>query len=377
MELASEVNSRVPKANIRQASVGDYEQIRLLLIRHGLEPKPQEEWDPLWDENPAQKGGADQDWPRGWVLESAAGEIVGFLGNLPSQFEFQGQTLRVAVSFTWAVDLDYRSLSMFLLAKHFAQKDIDLFITTTARQVSGAAFAPFKAVRMPITSYEIALFEIGDYAEFAKSLALRKKIPLPWLVALPLSLLFRVLAFRSHGRSVTQKIQVRFLERFDSRFDDFWRELKKIQSEKLLAVRDLATLNWHYEHALRDQRAWIAVYERDGKIISYAIFYRQDNLSYRLSRMRLADFQSLESDESIARALVEAAVVRCRSMGIGMLESVGFAHEKRIHLEQVFRYSRKLEAWPYFYKAAEPGLAKKLENDKVWDPSLYDGDGSL
>jgi hypothetical protein len=70
-------------AIVRQASFEDYEQISALQIRNGLTTTCYEVWKALWIDNPAYHEWK-ADWPIGWVVQAGTGEVVGFVGNIPS-----------------------------------------------------------------------------------------------------------------------------------------------------------------------------------------------------------------------------------------------------------------------------------------------------
>ena len=60
-----------------------------------------------------------------------------------------------------------------------------------------------------------------------------------------------------------------------------------------------------------------------------------------------------------------------------MVEAVGFHAGLRAALEDLRPWRRRLSSWLFFYKAVDPELDAELNNAAVWNPSFFDGDGSL
>jgi hypothetical protein len=189
--------------------------------------------------------------------------------------------------------------------------------------------------------------------------------------ALRIGLLLRSTRIRK-GRGVRE------VESFDSRFDAFWNELRQ-GSPKLLSWRDAETLNWHFKYALAAKRARILTLEARGKTIAYAVLYRQDKSDLALKRYRLADFQCLENSEMkhAAAAFLGYTLKLCRKEGVHLVEAIGFAPEKRAVFENFAPLKRKMEAWPFYFKSREAEIETALAAATAWDPSGYDGDGSL
>lgn len=66
-----------------------------------------------WDDNPFHR----EDSPTGVVLRSEGGEIVGFHGFIPLDYEVDGEIVPSLVATTFFVEREYRSFSMGILAK--------------------------------------------------------------------------------------------------------------------------------------------------------------------------------------------------------------------------------------------------------------------
>jgi hypothetical protein len=62
------------------------------------------------------------------------------------------------------------------------------------------------------------------------------------------------------------------------------------------------------------------------------------------------------------------AAERFRRQGVHAVEVVGCTAAP---------YRRRLPAWCFYYRTADPELAEHLQHPAAWDPSSFDGDASL
>jgi hypothetical protein len=360
---------------IRAATFDDYAAIFVLMQRYGLPTKTREEWRHIWECNPVLTQRAEP-LPLGWVLENK-GKIVGFLGNIPTFCSLVGRRLLATTANAWVVDEPYRSQSIALLRCYLGQKEVDLFLNTTAKTASGRVWEALGAKRVPLSSYAEVLFWITAPQGVVRALLRRKNVPAAGTLSVPLGLALRIgLWWRSTKSREGQA--VREIASFDSRFDVFWNELKQ-GSTKLLSWRDAETLNWHFKYALAAKRARILTLEANGRITAYAILDRTDKPGLALKRYHLADLQCLDNSETprACGALLEHSLEICRQEGVHVLEATGFTPEKRVVLESLGPLKRKMASWPFYYKSRDAAIESALSPATVWDPSTYDGDGSL
>jgi hypothetical protein len=285
--------------------------------------------------------------------------------------------LLVTTASAWVVDEPHRSQSIGLVKRYFGQKEIDLFLNTTARLGAGKVFEALGCKRMPLSSYEHVLFWITAPREVVRGLLIKKNIPAAAVLSLPVGVGLRVaLALRSKRSPKGEAVEE--MASFDSRFDLFWNHLRQ-NTTTLLSWRDAETLNWHFKYALLARRAHILTLEANGRITAYAVLYRQDNAELALKRYRLADFQCLDDSqlEHAFGAVLEHSLELCRQEGVHLFEVIGFAPGKRAVFERFAPLGRKMEAWPFYFKARHPEIEISLSASSAWDPSIFDGDGSL
>jgi len=343
---------------------------------HGFKRPTQDWWNHLWTDNPA----CDADWPPAWVIESAEETLVGFLGNVPLQYFFKGRQLRAASCSTWVVDRDFRSHSLYLFSKFIGQRGADLLLNTTANANASEFFAAMRIKKVPVPHYDKALFWVTSNWGFMRSVLLAKMIGLRnRLTGAPAGARRSVppssAALLNPPRTAADRT-VREYPAFDERFDRLWAILQ--EGPFLLRARDSVTLNWHFHSQLGRGRAWVFGIENPGGTLqSYAILVRQDNQSIGLTRVQLVDFQTTRPDFADLAPLLRHARKRARNAGVHMVEAVGFHAGLRAALEDLRPWRRQLSSWLFFYKAVDPELDADLKNAAVWNPSFFDGDGSL
>lgn len=370
------------RAFIRLANFEDYDQIAAVESRHGLTVKSQDQWLGLWLENPAYIQLVD--WPIGWVIEDGSGQIVGSLGNVPTFVYFGGNRYVSAAGRGWAVDVPFRALSVMLLACQLRQGGADMNVIATPSPVTAALCSQLGWSKVPVGEWDRSQFWVTNYATAVQGY-LDAKLPklssraIGAIISAPLRTISAPLRLKDWiGRRKSSKSEWRFewCDAFDDRFDTMWRELKQQRANLLLESRDSNTLSWHFKHSLRQRRAWILTASRGSRLVGYAIFERRGVQSLNLERALLIDFQSLETDPSLSRSMLEHARARCSREGIHILENMGCWLEK-LQPVRPPPYSRNLDTWCYLYRATNPELGSRLRNANCWYPTQYDGDASL
>lgn len=364
-------------SQVREAVFSDYSQIAALESRYGLNPKGNEEWSHLWKNNPVYRGLPN--WPIGWVVENEKREIVGHIANIPSAYEFRGRSLLAASGRGLVVDERYRSYAFPLFSQFFNQKPVDLIMNTTVNAHGLKLHELFRCHRVPTGEWNRAVFWITDHRNFAAKLAATKEWPLPSVLSYPVSVALSVKStmHRKPARTPGNGYEISECTKFDQRFDTFWDETRTSHPQALLSVRSSETLNWHFKFALQHKQAFVITVTHNAQLVAYATFLRQDNTEVGLKRMRLVDYQSVDSSAEHLVPMISLALRRCREQKVHMLEAIGFSPEKQRVLARIAPHKRELPCWLYFYRAKDKELAESLQDPSVWDPTAFDGDGSL
>ncbi|HEU4587219.1 MAG TPA: hypothetical protein VFS11_01125 [Gemmatimonadales bacterium] len=361
---------------LREASFNDHGQVAPLAARHGLSRLSYEEWSHVWRENPVYKQ-LQPDWSIGWVLENGSGRIVGYIGNVPLSYEFEGRTIVAAASHAWVVEPEYRGAALLLLERVVNDAHAELYVSNTVSVASTPGVCALGCQRVPVGAWDEQAFWVTGYRGVVADFLVRKHVPLAPVFSYPLSaavlLRDRVIKPAVDGADV----DVEECPAFDERFDEFWDDVRRRQRHRLLAVRTREVLAWHFKHALLEDRLWIGTVTDGPRIIAYALLERADVATSPLRVVRLVDFQSLDGSTALLVPLLSWAARKCRDAGIHKLVSVGRWLERGELLDRVAPYRRKLSGWTYWYRARNPRLAERLCDPGVWAPSAFDADASL
>src|SRR5579871_923479 len=121
------MNAVATTTSARIARFSDYPAISALQARNGLTTRSYDLWSALWTENPAALE-FDDSFPIGWVLEDGAGEIRGYLANVPLAYGFRGRLVRAATPSSWVVDPAFRFHSLDLQRRFVRQPYLDLVV---------------------------------------------------------------------------------------------------------------------------------------------------------------------------------------------------------------------------------------------------------
>ncbi len=363
---------------VRKACFEDYPQIVALQSRYALEAKSFEEWKHLWANNPAYRE-YQANLPIGWVLEGDNKHIAGYLGNIPLFYELEGRRVLASVAHSWVVEPQYRSYALLLLEEYFSQDIVDLFLNATVGPAASESFGVFQSSPVPVGAWDHSCFWITNYHGFLAGWLAMKGIQLakPLTYALSAGPFLKQALSKSGLRHDLSGVDIQLCKQIDDRFDVFWDRLRKRGPHVLRAVRSRELLNWHFQYALRHDKAWIVTAGNGSEITTYGIFLRCDSPKYGLKRVRLIDFQTLDDNPSLLLPMLSWALRRCRREGIHMLECIGFRADKQNVIANAAPYERKLPSWLYFYKASDKVLAARLSDSRAWDPSQFDGDASL
>jgi hypothetical protein len=333
----------------------DYDQIRRLALAHSLDFPPPEHWQSLWRENPLMRR-LGKDWPIGWVLENECGDIVGNFGSIASLYTFAGNELISAAGRFWFVTAPYRGFALQLMDEYLSQPGVDLFINNA---VSKPALETFSRLLQPVP--------LGQWDTMSYFNSTPRAVP----------------DFQKSVGSYT----IDAADRFDSRFDIFWDELRHENANRLLAQRTSEALSWHFAIPMNSRRLWVFTASRGDRLRAYCTLTRQDcpfslpplpleNLHGPTS-MRLVDYQTIENETDLLPLLLWSVLERCIKEQIDILENFGRDVPKMHALDNSAPFQQALSNWKFFFLAVEPGLLEKLSAPECWDPSAYDGEASF
>jgi hypothetical protein len=360
---------------VREATWDDFEVICQVKKRNGVVPEDRSHWARMWDENPFR---FEHPVPLGWVLENPDQGIVGTFSNIPRMYSLNGEPVRAAIPSTWAVDRPFRFAASDPAAEYLAQKNIDLFITTTASPRTEARLKTLGCIEIPGPSCAQMLFWITNYTKFAGAFLRKVKVPAAAGIkhAAGLALFFRDLTHWPQRQF--QRIEVCLLSGFDERFDVLWDALSR-RRNRLMAVRDREALNWQFRPALESGNLFIFGAVAGGHITGYLIMRKYNHEQYGLRRFKVVDLQAIDDEPNTVLSLMSAALEHAARSGADVVEAMGFNKSKHDLLERLNPHHRTLPSFPYLYKvgANSPSLQDALRGADAWDPSPLDGDSAL
>ncbi len=371
--------SLVP-AKIREAKLSDYQAITDLKQRWGLTPDPLENWKHLWERNPALKH-MKTSGAIGWVVE-AEGKIVGYLASISSLYHFEGKTLTAVVGSGFVAEPAYRAHTVRLMAAFYAQKPVDLYISTTAVEATGQIACAFGCVPMPQPDYETVIFWVLRPYPFVQTVMKKMQVK-PALskiggafasIAVRMDKIFR----RRYPRGSAKELTVSEIKTTEigNEFEILWNE-KLAEGKRLLADRSLEFLRWHYNLPNDGAKTSVLCCRKDAQLVGYLTIRDEAGNSNGLRRSWVVDMIVKQDDPEIIRALIAAAYKHGKKAGSHVLEVQGFPANIRSLCAQWNPYSRSFPATPFFYKGANPELHKTLSDGGLWYGTPFDGDTTV
>jgi len=364
--------------SVRQARFSDFDQVSALNTKLGLGPDSAENWKRLWLENPAL---LDGETPTiGWVLETSSG-IVGFLGSIRLQYESEGKVVRAVVASRLAVDVAYRSFTHLLIISFFRQKNVDLFLNTTATVSAGKMMVAFKAAPIPQEDYGSVLFWIIDSGHVTKSVFERLGIGTRLRAARSLvSLAVRIdIGLRRRTPRVgTAKYSVLEgnVNDIGDEFQRFWLA-KSNETSRLQAKRSASIMRWHFNPPGNRHVAKVLGCYLGNRLVGYGIVRHYTSEKEGLRRSLVADLMIEGDDPCIVQQLLAAMYKSAKNAGSHVLEVMGFPKEIRQMFLKSKPYLRKYPACPFFYKAKDRAFHEKLADENAWYACSFDGDATI
>lgn len=368
-----DIASVSPEPQLREATFEDYPRIARLEWQNGLYPQPYDDWKRLWTNHPL--GRAMSDWPIGWVMEDGHRNIVGALMNVPSAYTFHGEQYYCGNGRGWVVAPEYRGYSLWLMDEFLNQPGMDLYVATTVGETALQTWTHM-GHRVPVGDWCTASYWITNHRSFAKRALHGKRFGVERVGGFVGEGLKFSELFRRKLPPAPAGVTYECHEKFDARFDSFWKQLAANHPGRLLGVRDRATLSWHFATPLRREDLWIFTATRRGVMRGYCIFKRHAQ-SQGMQRMRLVDYQTVDEECYLLPGFIRAALDRCQREEIDLLESVGRGVPKMWGFDEYAPYHRKMGCWPFFYHTTNGELSQALQYPDPWDPSMFDGDSSF
>lgn len=367
------------RPQLREAGYEDFDRINALASEYGQGPDSLANWHRLWRDNPAVRAGLAPE-RIGWVLE-CSGDIVGFLGSIPLLYQLEGRAVTAAATCRLVVTPQHRSSTVTLVLSYLRQKDIALFLNTTATPAAGRIMSALQAKPLPQSDYGTVLFWVLRPRPFSY-VVLRRFINLeicalffaPFAAAA--LAVYRVLRQRvPHKKENSYEVTVIPWSELGAEFDQFC--VTQTAARTLFAMRNAEWMRWHFLPPHGRRKATMLFCRRAGKLVGYAVIRENDTDPEGLTRVQIADLVADRDDEDAISALFIKAYTLAKQAGVHVIEILGFPESIRRVLLTYYPYSRQYPANPYFYKTSIPDLALNLAQSESWYASPYDGDATL
>jgi len=155
-------------ATIREVNFSDQEQVARLQNKYGIQADSIEDWNRLWKSNPEFA----IESPIGWVLEYD-NKIVGYLGNVPLLYYYQGRKVNTRSARGWVVEDNFRSQAIHLALKYLTQKNADLLINSSSNEPTFNIFKTLGCITPKGVDFSCSFLWIISPIKFAEAIFLR------------------------------------------------------------------------------------------------------------------------------------------------------------------------------------------------------------
>src|SRR3989338_2039787 len=393
------------QANVREATVNDAKAVFRFFLSQG---KVREEecmlwlkrWKLLFQLNPWLSGAArlrqgfvgQARHPIGWVIEGENGAIEGYAGNIILPYVYGGAVYTAGCTTGVVVEPSYRRYSMSMLKGYFIQTGIDIFISSTANEVSGAIFDALKVPKFQVGNYNTMYYFLINPSNVAYAFLRRR---MPFFFARPVATFAgAILAFWFYlrdmvafGRSnmvtsinhhtrtgVGVKIVEKSLKDLDETYDAFW-EFARNQKDQLIFLRTREALRWHFAESGNWGAPSVFCYYEEDRMLGYAIIDKHFEKENGILRFRCVDILTLEDKKEIIKRLIGAAYTRAKKEGADLLVCYFFPASVRKVIGALAHMRRKRSGGVYM-RILNPKLSSR-DVMRKWYATCADGDSAF
>lgn len=353
---------------IRPLKFDDGPAIALLSERVGMGKLHLPSWRATWESYPF--AAHFQDIPPGWVLENRDGEVLGYLGNIHQLYEIGGVLLKAASSGSWMLDEAYRGKALQLVIAFYKQKGIDLYINSSANQLTIKVMAAFKIPRIPLPDYATPCFWAVRPQAFARAVLHRKGVPGASALASLAGPAIGLWDFSRRSGRGRQSVAVERCTAFGPSFDDMWRRLSA-SVPRLRAVRNAAVLQWRFGADLQTGSTILLVAGLSHEPSGYSVLVRRDASELGMEMFEIVDLQAVGDDPEVFTSLILASIEATHQQGAAALKLLTGTPAKRRPADALRPYTYRLPFWQLFCKIS-PSVTVDLSTADAWDFSRFD-----
>lgn len=335
----------------------DYDALSTFLSRYPDSTQPADHWRNRiaywWDLNPACSDQVD----RGWLIKNE-GEIVGFLGNVPTNLQINGALTTVYNGTTWWVLPEFRGRSLELFMRLIAASKGSVHFNTTATERVRTILERLKFERLPLFDGGSSIF-LTSLDKVVRA-ALGRIPPLAALGESPPSAPGQTPPMFTGVTHYPGGLEVRKLDRATEEFDQLWEESKSRYD--VTNVRTSQVLNW-YCFANPNSRKELFACHRRGELLGYLICWVRPSRWHKT--LTCLDLWVSPDARDALRALILAARQYAKTAKCGVMVAPHFSTAvKEVCSESKLRIQRRLFGDRYFQSA--PGLLSAMRSSNCY-----------
>lgn len=373
------------QANVREVTINDARAVFRFFLAQG---KVREEenrlwlrrWKLLFQLNPWLVGATHH--PLGWVIEGEHGVIGGYAGNIILPYLYRGVTYKAACTTGIVVDPAYRRYSLSMLRGYFTQTGIDIFMSSTANEVSGMIFEALKIPRFPAEHYNNMYYFLINPTKVVYSFLQRR---MPNFFARPAAIFmgailaswfyFRdALVLDRNKTAQGWRIVEKSLEDLDEMYDAFW-ELVRNQKDQLMLLRTRETLRWHFAGAGNWSAPTLFCYYEESQMQGYAIIDKHFEKESGVLRFRCVDILTFGDKKEIIKRLMVAVYAYAKKARADLLLYFFFPLAVQKVVGHLAHLKRKKSGGVYI-KMLNSKLSD-IDIGQEWYATCADGDSAL
>lgn len=311
--------------------------------------------------------------PMGWVLEDK-GVIRGFVGNFVKKYSFRNKYFFCSSINSLVVDKNYRQNTYLLLRRYFDQKKVLFYLNSTPNDSTYKIWKKLGANEIPQPTIQKKLLYILKIENIINSYLLKKKIFVPYFIIKLITKISNFIFFRFKNNKINSNLNFIELKKFDTKVKFFLK--KNLEKSKLFLCRDKLWFKMNYNKKDK-KKAFIFLILKKKEIVGLISLIENNNNSINLKRLEIADFIIHKKEKIFFENIIKKIFLDARFKRYDAIEAQGFSEKKFSILKNIFHIEIKLNSFPFLYKSKDKKINKILENNKIWDLSLIDGDNLI
>ena len=373
------------QAKIREITINDAEAVFRFFLAQGKVREEEHKlwlarWKLLFQLNPWFSDVLHH--PIGWVIEGEKDAMEGYAGNIILPYVYEGITYKVACITGLVVAPAYRRYSMLMLREYFTQTGTDIFMSSTANEVSGNIFETLKMSKFPAGYYNTMYYFIINPTKVVYAF-LQQRLPVflvrpiaVFIGAILASYLYlhdAVIVGRSKAARGGRIIE-KSLEDLDETYDAFW-ELASNQRDQFMLLRTKEALRWHFARAGNWNAPTVFCYYEKDQMLGYVIIDKHLEKESGILRFRCVDILTLDDKKGIIKQLMVAAYIYAKREGADLFVCYFLPLSVQAVLGSLAHLRRKRSGGVYM-RILNPKLSSADIMQK-WYATCADGDSAF